>query len=67
MRNKLSKIIKMTAAVLLVTALILPMTSVDTHAEIFYLQTGRRLDTDFYANYYPDLKAKYGNNAHKLL
>lgn len=67
MRRRMGKIIKFTTVVLLVTAMILPMTAEDTHAEIFYLQTGRRLDTDFYANYYPDLKAKYGYDAHKLL
>ena len=54
-------------AVLLTVAMLVPITPSETHAEIFYLQTGRRLDTDFYANYYPDLKAKYGYNAHKLL
>ena len=51
--------------------LVLCMTQVfwpsEVNAEIFFLQTGRRLDTDFYANYYPDLKAKYGYDAHKLL
>ena len=67
MRTRFSKFMKMTVAVLLVTALIMPMTAVTAHAEIFYLQTGRRFDSDFYANYYPDLKAKYGYNAHKLL
>lgn len=55
-------------AALMILALMIPVMPVhDVHAEIFYLQTGRRLDTDFYANYYPDLKAKYGYNAHKLL
>lgn len=47
--------------------LICTMMPADVHAEIFYLQTYRRLDTDFYANYYPDLKAKYGYDPHKLL
>ena len=54
-------------AVLLTVAMLVPIMPSEAHAEIFYLQTGRRLDTDFYANYYPDLKAKYGYNAHKLL
>ncbi len=54
------------AAVAMITA----VCPCDVHAEIFHLQGTQliiRLDTDFYANYYPDLKAKYGYNAHKLL
>ena len=54
-------------AAVVAAAMIIALVPHETHAEIFYLQTGRRLDTDFYANYYPDLKAKYGYNAHKLL
>ncbi len=67
MKKKSFRIVKFTAAVVLLTAMIMPVFAQDTHAEIFYLQTGRRLDTLFYANYYPDLKAKYGYDAHKLL
>ncbi len=67
MRRTLQRIAKRIITIALVTCMILPLTAVDTHAEIFYLQTGRRFDSDFYANYYPDLKAKYGYNAHKLL
>ena len=51
----------------LAVCIAIPFGTVDTHAEIFYLQTGRRFDSTFYANYYPDLKAKYGYNARKLL
>ena len=51
----------------LAVCIAIPFGTVDTHAEIFYLQTGRRFDSTFSANYYPDLKAKYGYNAHKLL
>ena len=67
MRAKIRKAARYAAAVILTVAMILPLSAVDTHAEIFYLQTYRRLDTDFYANYYPDLKAKYGYDPHKLL
>ena len=54
---------KITALILLTTVLTTTF-DVNVKAEVFYLQTGRRLDTDFYANYYPDLKAKYGYDAH---
>lgn len=67
MRRTLKRTAKHIITIALVTCMILPLGAVDTHAEIFYLQTGRRFDSDFYANYYPDLKAKYGYNAHKLL
>lgn len=67
MRRKIRKCIRIAAAVVLITAMLLPLGAKNTHAEVFYLQTYRRLDTDFYANLYPDLKAKYGYNAHKLL
>ena len=63
----MNKTIKRIIAIVLVTCSLLPVGAVEAHAEIFYLQTGRRFDSDFYANYYPDLKAKYGYNAHKLL
>ncbi len=66
MKTKKNLFVKVTAAIML-TAMIFTMVPHETHAEIFYLQTGRRFDSDFYANYYPDLKAKYGYNAHKLL
>ncbi len=66
MKLKKGLIAKITAC-LMVTATLLSVVPHETHAEIFYLQTGRRFDSDFYANYYPDLKAKYGYNAHKLL
>lgn len=36
-------------------------------AEVFYLNGGRQFDSTFYSAYYPDLKAKYGNNVQKLL
>ena len=61
------KILKRILMIVLATAMFASSVPQNTHAEIFYLQGGRRLDTDFYANYYPDLKAKYGYNAHKLL
>ena len=61
------RILKRILVAALAVALALPLVPSEVHAEIFYLQGGRRLDTDFYANYYPDLKAKYGYNAHKLL
>ena len=67
MRRSFQKIVKRAITIMLVTCMILPLGATDAHAEIFYLQTGRRFDSDFYANYYPDLKAKYGYNAHKLL
>ena len=66
-RKMMGKMVKRIMAVVLITCMILPVGAHNTHAEIFYLQTGRRFDSDFYANYYPDLKAKYGYNAHKLL
>lgn len=65
--KRIEKGVKRVAALVLVAALLSTSFPKDVKAEIFYLQTGRRLDTDFYANYYPDLKAKYGYNAHKLL
>ncbi len=58
---------KTAVCLLLAVSIAIPFGAVDAHAEVFYLQTGRRFDSDFYANYYPDLKAKYGYNAHKLL
>lgn len=61
------KTIKKIIAAIAVTVMVFAMVPSDVHAEIFYLQGGRRFDSDFYANYYPDLKAKYGYNAHKLL
>ena len=67
MKKRYRKLIKYVTAAVLITAMLMPLGVVNAHAEIFYLQTGRRLDTDFYANYYPDLKAKYGYDAHKLL
>jgi len=36
-------------------------------AEIFYLNGARQFDSEFYSAYYPDLKAKYGNNVPQLL
>ena len=65
MRGK--HLIKKSAVLLALIAVIFTAFPLQAHAEIFYLQTGRRFDSDFYANYYPDLKAKYGYDAHKLL
>ncbi|MCR5301999.1 MAG: hypothetical protein K6E49_06125 [Lachnospiraceae bacterium] len=67
MKKRISRFFKHFAAVILITAMFMPLTAVNTHAQIFFLQTGRRFDSDFYAAYYPDLRAKYGYNAHKLL
>lgn len=61
------KITKCILSILLATCLILPITARDVSAEVFFLQNGRRFDSNFYANYYPDLKAKYGYNAKNLL
>ena len=61
MRKKTLRIVKAITALLLVAGFILPFGAVETHAEIFYLQTGRRFDSDFYANYYPDLEKLYGS------
>ena len=60
-------IFKKATCALLAFFIVLQAGAVDAHAEIFYLQNGRRFDSVFYANYYPDLKAKYGYNAQKLL
>ena len=67
MKIRIRKTIRRAAAVMIIAAMMLPLGARETHAEIFYLQTYRRLDTDFYANLYPDLRAKYGYDAHKLL
>lgn len=67
MRPIIRRVVRSAVSIILAVAILLPFTATDVHAEIFFLQGGRRLDTDFYANYYPDLKAKYGYNAHKLL
>ena len=67
MRSKAVKIIKRTLAVVLCVGMILPFASTDIKAETFWLQNNRRLDTIWYANYYPDLKAKYGYDTQKLL
>lgn len=62
-RMKLSKIF-----VTIIMALIFASAfSMNTKAEIFYLNGGRQFDSDFYAMYYPDLKAKYGTNVQSLL
>ncbi|MCR5687212.1 MAG: hypothetical protein K6G58_04260 [Lachnospiraceae bacterium] len=65
--KKIRKFVTKAVAGLIVLSALTASVPHDAHAEIFYLQTGRRFDSDFYANYYPDLKAKYGYNAHKLL
>lgn len=57
---------KLVAAIMCVSMLLFA----DCHkvkAEVFYLNGGRQFDSTFYSAYYPDLKAKYGNNTQKLL
>ena len=61
------KTVKIVVSIVIAVCLAVPVTAVPVHAEVFFLQNGRRFDSDFYANYYPDLKAKYGYNAQKLL
>ena len=56
----MKKTVKIMVSILLAACLAVPAGAVPVHAEIFFLQNGRRFDSDFYANYYPDLKAKYG-------
>ena len=65
--KRIRRTIKRLTALAVLTAVLSTSFSEIVKAEIFYLPTGRRLDTNFYANYYPDLKAKYGYDAHKLL
>ncbi|MBR4573596.1 MAG: hypothetical protein IKO16_01685 [Lachnospiraceae bacterium] len=71
MKTGTVKIIKRIVAVLMLTAVILPYTASYTHATTIFLPAGalpaRRFDSKFYADYYPDLKAKYGYNTQKLL
>ena len=55
----MNKTIKRIIATVLVTCSLLPVGAVEAHAEIFYLQTGRRFDSDFYAALYPEMQAGY--------
>jgi len=67
MRSKAVKIIRRTLSVTLSVCIMLSCALTDIKAETFWLQNNRRLDTIWYANYYPDLKAKYGYDTQKLL
>ena len=40
MKRKMKRFIRSAVAIVLVTCMFLPLTAVNTHAEVFYLQTG---------------------------
>lgn len=70
MKNNLSlftKIRRKLAAVLLLASLLTVSLSQNVHAEIFFLTGGIEFNSNFYAAYYPDVRAKYGTNTKKLL
>lgn len=65
--KRFNKIKRYISAVIVIVLALVCANPVETKAEVFYMNGGRQFDSVFYAAYYPDLGAKYGNDTKSLL